>query len=252
MTIAIIGGSGLDQLHGIAEQTAVNTTTPFGEASPGVSQFFCRGVPTFFLPRHGDQHQFAPHQVNYRANLWLLQSLGVTKILAINVVGGIAEAMSPGSLLVPHQIVDYTWGREQTFFDGSNDNFPGVEHIDFTSPFSEALRERILAFLNHGAINHINYGTYGCTQGPRLETAAEINRLEKDGCDVVGMTAMPEAALARELEVDYAALSLVVNWAAGVTEDVISMEVIMELITTEMAHLCDFLPDLIEFIAIDH
>ncbi len=256
MTIAIIGGSGLDQLTQLNNAQQISKETPFGEHSTGVYQFSYGDINVVFLPRHGDQHQFPPHNVNYRANLWLLKSLGVTKIIACNVVGGITEPMSPRTLVIPHQIIDYTWGREHTFYDGYSAGAPfvkpGVEHIDFTEPYSEALRQRIISFLEQNKIEHLHYGTYACTQGPRLETAGEVNRLENDGCDIVGMTAMPEAALARELEMDYASLSLVVNWAPGIADEELSMDTIMALVAEEMTEIRRFLPHLVEFVALDH
>lgn len=256
MTIAIIGGSGLDQLEGLEQGKCISVETPFGAHSQGVYEFSTQGIKTVFLPRHGDKHQLPPHGINYRANMWLLKSLGVTKIIACNVVGGISDVMSPRTLAVPHQIIDYTWGREHTVFDGFHAGTPwvdkAVEHIDFTHPYSEALRQRVLSFLDYASIAHVNYGTYGCTQGPRLETAAEVSRLGNDGCDLVGMTAMPEAALAAELEMDYAALSLVVNWAPGVSDEELSLESIMGIVNEEMGDVRRFLPNLIEFIALDH
>lgn len=252
MTIAIIGGSGLDQLSDISEPQAINKITPFGAHSDGVVQFTHQNLPIIFLARHGNNHSYPPHAINYRANLWLLKSLGVTKIIACNVVGGISDQMSPRSIVIPHQIIDYTWGRDHTFFDGANTDMPGVNHIDFTQPYSEALRQRVLAFLDHNNIPHIHYGTYGCTQGPRLETAAEVLRLKNDGCDIVGMTAMPEAALARELEIDYAAINIVVNWAPGIAAEELSMATMMQLIAEETTNIRRFLPHLIEFLALDH
>lgn len=252
MSIAIIGGSGLTQLTTLGKARVISESTPFGDHSEGVCGFSINNREVIFLPRHGDQHQYPPHKVNYRANLWLLKSLGITKIIACNVVGGINDDMPPRTLLVPHQIIDYTSGREHTFYDGNNEVMEGVEHIDFTHPYSEALRQRMLSFFEQSAIEHINYGVYGCTQGPRLETAAEVQRLENDGCDVVGMTAMPEAALARELQMDYAALNLVVNWAPGLAEEELSMPAIMHLVQDEMEKVCAFFPDLIKFLELDH
>jgi 5'-methylthioinosine phosphorylase len=256
MTIAIIGGSGLGQFSSVESAQAISQSTPFGKHAEGVIRFMVGKNAVIFLPRHGVQHLLPPHKVNYRANLWLLKSLGVTKIIACNVVGGITEGMSPRTLLVPNQIIDYSWGREHTFFDGMQSDTPlvnkAVEHIDFTQPYSEALRQRVLSFLDQQNIAHMNYGTYGCTQGPRLETAAEISRLHNDGCDVVGMTAMPEASLAAELMMEYAGLSLVVNWAPGIVDEVLSMEAIMELVADEMTKVQHFLPNLIEFLALDH
>jgi 5'-deoxy-5'-methylthioadenosine phosphorylase len=256
MSIAVIGGSGLDQLEGLAHGELIERETPFGAHSVGVYRFSINRVKVVFLPRHGENHQYPPHGINYRANLWLLKSLGITKIIACNVVGGIDEVMPPRTLAVPHQIIDYTWGRDHTYFDGQHAETPfvgkAVDHIDFTQPYSEALRQRVLSFLEQAGIAHVNYGTYGCTQGPRLETAAEVNRLDNDGCDLVGMTAMPEASLAAELEIDYAALSLVVNWAPGIAEEELSIDSIMRIVNEEMSTVRDFLPNLIEFIALDH
>lgn len=256
MSIAIIGGSGLDHLEGLKSSQPISVETPFGEHSTGVYQCNLNGVDILFLPRHGDAHQCPPHGINYRANLWLLKSLGVTKIIACNVVGGISEFMSPRSLIVPHQIIDYTWGREHTFFDGKNSDTlfisKHVGHIDFTHPYSKVLRQCLLSFLDQHDIPHLNFGTYGCTQGPRLETAAEVQRLDRDGCDIVGMTAMPEAALAAELEMDYVALSLVVNWAPGVAEEELAFDAIMQIVNEEMTLFRKFLPNLVEFIDIDH
>lgn len=256
MSIAIIGGSGLDQLDNLNNGKPISVETPFGEHASGVYQLTLNGVDTLFLPRHGANHEYPPHGINYRANLWLLKSLGVTKIIACNVVGGIGEFMSPRTLVVPHQIIDYTWGREHTFFDGKHLNTPliekGVEHIDFTHPYSEALRQRILSYFDKESIAHVNFATYACTQGPRLETQAEVNRLSNDGCDIVGMTAMPEASLAAELGMDYAALSLVVNWAPGIADEELSFDSIMDIVNEEMANIRKFLPDLIRFLDIDH
>lgn len=256
MPIAIIGGSGLDQLDQLHNGKHITIDTPFGAHASGVYQFLLNGVDTIFLPRHGANHEFPPHGINYRANLWLLKSLGVTKIISCNVVGGISEFMAPRTLAVPHQIIDYTWGREHTFFDGKHTNTPliekAVEHIDFTHPYSEALRQRILYFLEKNAVEHVNFATYGCTQGPRLETMAEVNRLKQDGCDLVGMTAMPEASLAAELKMDYAALSLVVNWAPGIADEELSFESIMDIVNEEMAKVQNFLPTLVQFLDIDH
>ncbi len=256
MSIAIIGGSGLDQLQEEAGLEPIYQQTPFGEHSQGVCKLNIGNTPVVFLPRHGKDHHLPPHKVNYRANMWLLKSLGITKIVAMNVVGGITDEMSPRTLLVPHQVIDYTWGREHTYFDGLHHDTPFidkyVDHIDFTQPYSEALRQRIIGFLDQSKINHVNYGVYGCTQGPRLESAAEVQRLQNDGCHIVGMTAMPETALAKELEMDYASLGLVVNWAPGIAAEELSFGEIMQLVSEEMAHVQTFLPDLLEFLTLQH
>jgi 5'-methylthioinosine phosphorylase len=165
-----------------------------------------------FLPRHGYAHTIPPHRVNYRANLWALKSIGIERVLAVTAVGGIGENMAPGKLAFPDQLIDYTYGREHTFFV---DHLDYVTHIDFTNPYDEVLRRQLIAAAEKGGLMFIPSGTYGATQGPRLETAAEINRMEQDGCTMVGMTGMPETALARELELEYACCALVSNWAAG-------------------------------------
>jgi 5'-methylthioadenosine phosphorylase len=165
-----------------------------------------------FLARHGYGHTIPPHAVNYRANIWALSSQGVRVIVSIASVGGIRSDLGPGTLVVPTQLLDYTYGRAGTFFDGEDGV---VKHIDFTHPYCPALRSQLLAACQRANIFAVDGGVYAVSQGPRLETAAEVNRLERDGADMVGMTGMPEAALARELGLSYAALAVVVNWAAG-------------------------------------
>jgi len=221
MTVyAIIGGTGLTQLEGLTLKDSVALDTPYGAPSAAVQRGEFAGREVLFLARHGHPHRFPPHQVNYRANLWALQQAGAEAVLAVNAVGGIHAAMGSGHLCVPHQIVDYTWGREHTYFAGDIDH---VTHIDFSHPYDEALRQKLVAALQTLGYPHSSHGVYAATQGPRLETVAEIARLERDGCDIVGMTGMPEAALARELELPYACLSLVVNPAAGKSSGIITM-----------------------------
>ncbi|MFO7580980.1 S-methyl-5'-thioinosine phosphorylase [Guyparkeria sp.] len=221
MYLAIIGGTGLSQIEGIEDVRHQMVSTPFGEPSGPVTIGRLQGCDVVFLPRHGYNHRIPPHQVNYRANIWALREMGVDRILAVAAVGGIHPDMGPGSLVVPDQLIDYTWGRPSTFYEGDLDS---VTHVDFTYPYDETLRR---AFLEAGQaldLELIDGGTYGATQGPRLETAAEIRRLQRDGCDVVGMTGMPEAVLAREAGIDYASLNVVANWAAGVRDgEVISL-----------------------------
>ena len=210
--LAIIGGSGLAKLGNLTGTRRREVRTPYGEPSAALTLGEIAGREVLFLARHGDGHTIAPHEVNYRANIWSLRDAGAKEIVSVATVGGIAPHAGPGALLVPHQIVDYSWGRASTYFQG-----PGVpvKHIDFTEPYSRPLRERLLAAAaGCGEAAH-DGGVYAVTQGPRLETAAEIERLARDGCDVVGMTAMPEAALARELELPYAAIAVVANHAAG-------------------------------------
>ena len=210
--LAIIGGSGLDQFTGLSAATRRVVRTPYGEPSSAITTGTLGGREVMFLARHGYGHTIPPHRINYRANLWALHELGAREVVAVATVGGIGASFVPGSLAVPDQIVDYSHGREATFFDGSA---RGVTHIDFTQPYGEELRERILRAAALAQVAVHDGGVYGCTQGPRLETAAEINRLARDGCDMVGMTGMPEAALARELGMQYAAIAVVVNHAAG-------------------------------------
>ncbi|MGC1333729.1 S-methyl-5'-thioinosine phosphorylase [Pseudomonas sp.] len=221
MTVyAIIGGTGLTQLEGLTITRSLALDTPYGAPSADILQGEFAGHEVLFLARHGHPHRLPPHKVNYRANLWALKQAGAQAILAVNAVGGIHPAMGTGHVCVPHQLVDYTSGREHTFFA---DELEHVTHIDFSYPYTEALRARLISALAAEGVPHSEQGVYACTQGPRLETVAEIARLERDGCDIVGMTGMPEAALARELELDYACLALVVNPAAGKSAAVITM-----------------------------
>ncbi|WP_308724783.1 S-methyl-5'-thioinosine phosphorylase [Metapseudomonas otitidis] len=221
MTVyAIIGGTGLTQLDGLSMKALLNPETPYGAPSAGVVQGEYAGREVLFLARHGHPHRIPPHQVNYRANLWALKHAGAEAVIAVNAVGGITAGMGTGQLVVPHQVIDYTQGRIGTFFEGELDH---VTHIDFSHPYDEPLRQKLLDALRRAGHGHSDYGVYGCTQGPRLETVAEIARMERDGCDIVGMTGMPEAALARELNLPYAALSLVVNPAAGKSTSIITM-----------------------------
>lgn len=210
--LAILGGSGLAKLGNLKATRRKTARTPYGEPSAALTFGEIAGRAVVFLARHGDGHTIAPHEVNYRANLWALKDAGATEVVSVATVGGIAAHAGPGALLVPHQIIDYTWGRAASYFQG-----PGVpvKHVDFTEPYSRPLRERLLAAARACGEAVHDGGVYATTQGPRLETAAEIERLARDGADIVGMTAMPEAALAREIELAYAALAVVANHAAG-------------------------------------
>jgi len=228
--LAIIGGSllkGLSDLTIVAEE---RINTPFGAPSGHFITGSINGVEVVYLNRHGGEHHIAPHRINYKANIFVLKTLEVTDIVAITAVGGITENMSPMKWVVPNQIIDYTHGRAQTYRDVNDTQ---VNHIDFSYPFSENLRKALITTLDKHECHYEKNGTYGVTQGPRLETIAEIIRMQRDGCDIVGMTAMPEASLARELDMRYATLSLVVNWAAGKGEgNIVSMDEITKLITT--------------------
>lgn len=240
--LAVIGGTGLNRLATMS-RSAERIDTPFGPAS-AVPQIGTVGAhEVLFLARHGQPHRIAPHLVNYRANLWLLRELGATAVVATNAVGGIAGAMAPGDLVIPHQIIDYTWGRQHTYMDVQE-----LVHVDFSAPYDPALRERLRAAaleLDSGC-SVFNGGVYGATQGPRLESAAEIDRLSRDGCDVVGMTGMPEAGLARELGLAYASVCLVVNRAAGRGEGPISEADIRRVAEQGMARIERLIGILIE------
>jgi 5'-methylthioinosine phosphorylase len=221
MTVyAIIGGTGLTQLEGLTIRQSLPMNTPYGAPSGEIQIGEYAGREVMFLARHGHPHRLPPHRVNYRANIWALKQAGAQAILAVNAVGGIHPDMGTGHFCVPHDLVDYTSGRDHTFFA---DDLEQVTHIDFSYPYSAPLRARLIDALAAEGCAFSDFGVYACTQGPRLETVAEIVRLERDGCDIVGMTGMPEAALARELELEYACLALVVNPAAGKSAAVITM-----------------------------
>jgi len=224
MTLAVIGGTGLSQFDEWPVKQRHQVKTDFGEPSAAIIEISTPKGKVFFLPRHGETHSIAPHQINYRANIAALHSLGVTDIIAIAAVGGITAELAPGTLVCPDQLIDYTYGRKQTFFE---QEFAANKHIDFSYPYDATLRKVILKGSSNAVLDG---GTYGATQGPRLETAAEIKRLAQDGCTMVGMTGMPEAALARELGLNYACLALVVNWAAGLTGEVITMNDIEQVL----------------------
>ena len=210
--LAIIGGSGMAMFEEMVDRRRQIVRTPYGDPSCPLSFGRIDGQEMVFLARHGYGHTIAPHEINYRANLWALDQAGVTSIVSVATVGGIRDDLAPGALLLPDQIIDYTHRRHGTFFEGPDQP---VTHVDFTEPYDGALRSRLVAAAESVGEKLSAGGTYGCTQGPRLETAAEIRRLARDGCDIVGMTAMPEAALARELGIAYATLAVVANHAAG-------------------------------------
>lgn len=222
---AIIGGTGLNQ-WGRGDALA---TTPGEWGAPSGPIYQIDGG--LFMARHGDGHHTPPHRINYRANIAALKAAGATSIVAVNAVGGIAQEAATGALVLPHDLIDYTWGREPSFFDGGE---RGVEHVDFTQPFDAGLRQAISICAERLQQPLVREGVYAVTQGPRLETAAEVRRLANDGCTVVGMTAMPEAVLARELEMAYCSLCLVVNPAAGLSDQIITMEDIRAVVAEGM------------------
>jgi len=222
---AIIGGSGFKYHDAMIIQSKAFVETEFGQTSAPLVHALYQGKEIVFLARHGEKHTIPPHKINYRANISALKQAGVTHIISMAAVGGITSAMGPKVLAIPNQIIDYTWGREQTFF---SDDLEQVTHIDFSYPYCEDLRQDLIQQAKEMLIDLVNEGTYAATQGPRLESAAEIKRLQQDGCDLVGMTGMPEAALARELDLCYAHCCIVANWAAGKADGLISMVEIEE------------------------
>ncbi len=234
--LAIIGGTGLTQLSNLKIISREQLDTPYGSPSAEFVTGELNSTQIIFLARHGNPHSIAPHQINYRANIWGLKQLGVEQIIAVAAVGGITSEMAPAHIAIPDQIIDYSYGRKHTFFDEDT-----VTHIDFTYPYSQKLRARLISAAAKANIKISPLGTYGCTQGPRLETAAEIQRMERDGCDLVGMTGMPEAALAKELEMDYAAISVVANWAAGKSDGEITMAEIERHLHKGMANTAELL-----------
>ena len=231
--LAIIGGSGLTRLSTLAVARREVIRTPYGEPSSALVFGQIGGRDVVFLARHGQGHTIPPHRVNYRANLWALKKCGVASILAVASVGAVGGEYAVGDLVVPHQLIDYTTGRENTFFDGGDRE---VVHVDFTHPYTAQLRERCLAAARSAGIPVHDAGVYAAVSGPRLETAAEIDRLGRDGATMVGMTGMPEAALARELGVAYVTIAVVVNHAAGRGDSAlaVSMEGIVAVLETAM------------------
>jgi 5'-methylthioadenosine phosphorylase len=241
--LGIIGGTGLTQLANLEITHRQVARTPYGEPSGALTFGRICGQEVIFLARHGYGHTIPPHEVNYRANLWALKDHGVDRVVSVATVGGIHAELLPGMLVIPHQIIDYTHGRASTFFvDGDKP----VTHLDFTVPYCQAMRTALLAAARASGISVRDGGVYAAVQGPRLETAAEIDRLERDGADMVGMTGMPEAYLARELELCYAAVGVVVNSAAGrgLSTNGIQMEEIQAVLgelMTQVRHLLEAL-----------
>jgi len=230
--LAIIGGTGLTRLKNLEIERREVMHTPYGEPSGALTIGTLCGKDVVFLARHGYGHTIPPHRVNYRANLWALKEHGVQRIIAVCAVGGIRADIVPAAVVIPDQIIDYTWSRDHTFFET---DLTAVTHIDFTEPYCRELRERLISSARRAGVDVLTSGTYGATQGPRLETASEIDRMERDGCDMVGMTGMPEAALARELELCYAVCAVSANDAAGRSPGPIEMADIEQNLETGMA-----------------
>ena len=241
--LAIIGGSGLIRIPDLKVIDEIHCETRWGQASASITVGEMNGIEVLFLPRHGNPHVIPPHRINYRANIRALHEQQVTEIIAVNAVGGITNAMTPCRIVIPDQLIDYTHGRIESYHE---DDLDEVVHIDFTMPYSASVRNKLLDAAATCKFDVSPRATYGVTQGPRLETAAEIERMERDGCDIVGMTSMPEASLARELDIDYGCCALVVNWAAGKTEEVITMEIIEQNLANGMDNVLQLLHTLLQ------
>ena len=243
--LGIIGGTGLTQLSNLEVTRRQVVRTPFGDPSGALTFGKLNRRDVVFLARHGYGHTIPPHEVNYRANIWALRSEGVGRIVSVASVGGIRADLPPGTLAIPHQVLDYTWGRKHTFFEGPDQP---VTHIDFTHPYSDELRASLLKAAAAAGQAIVSSGVYAATQGPRLESAAEIDRLERDGADMVGMTGMPEASLAREMELRYAAVAVVVNHAAGRgdSSEAIHLEQINAVLQASMVKVRMLLEKLVE------
>jgi len=231
-TIALIGGTGLTRMEGLTVTRREMVKTPYGAPSCPLVFGELNGTSVAFLARHGSTHRIPPHRVNYCANIWALNSVGIKRIIAVGAVGGISEECGVGSMVVPDQIIDYTNDRQNTYFDGGEEP---VEHIDFSYPYNETMRQALIRGAKaFGQVPVIESGVYGATQGPRLETAAEIRRMANDGCTIVGMTGMPETGLAAELGIAYACLGVVINAAAGSNGKAIDTAKLPAAITSAM------------------
>jgi 5'-methylthioadenosine phosphorylase/5'-methylthioinosine phosphorylase len=240
--LAIIGGSGLNRFAALESPVRQSVETEFGRPSAPLVVGKLQGYKVVFLARHGDGHSIAPHQINYRANIRALQTAGVTHIVSVAAVGGIGSHLPPAQIAVPEQLIDYTHGRKSTFYEGSGSE---VKHIDLSWPYSRKLASMIERAAGLSGLKIVSGGTYGCTQGPRLETGAEILRMERDGCDMVGMTGMPEAALAREAGIDYACCAVMANWAAGKSSSEITRQEIEANLSRGMVGVANLLGSLV-------
>ncbi|HEY5804411.1 MAG TPA: S-methyl-5'-thioinosine phosphorylase [Lysobacter sp.] len=244
--LAVIGGTGLYKLAALRDVETLQPSTRFGEPSGPIRLGTLEGHRVAFLARHGEGHSLPPHKINYRANLAALQSLGAQRVLALNTVGGIGERFGPRVLACPDQLIDYTWGRVSTICE---DEGTEVLHVDFGEPYTRSLRQAVIAAAGKAGVAMVASGCYGATQGPRLETRAEIVRMRRDGCDLVGMTGMPEAGLAREMGLDYACLAIVANWAAGAGPDpdeVITLQDVLDNVAVASAGLPALLAALVD------
>lgn len=240
ITLGLVGGTGLTELDDSAE--ILEISTPYGDPSSPIRVVSSGPVRLLFLPRHGNPHRFPPHCVNYRANMWALKEAGADRVLAVQAVGGITEDYSPGTIAVSSQLVDFTWGREHTYHDSPD--VPLV-HVDFTRPYEGPLRDNLLKAARMASLDVVDGGCVAVFQGPRLESAGEIEMARRAGCDMAGMTSLPEAGLARELGIDYAGLAVVSNWGAGVHDNLISEDDIAETLKEPMGRVRKILDALI-------
>ncbi len=244
LTLALVGGTGLNDLGEHQEVLAVDT--PYGEPSAGISVIETEPLRVLFLPRHGSPHRFPPHLVNYRANMWALRECGAHHVLAVSAVGGITPAYAPGTLVAPDQLIDFTWGRQHTYCD--SEHVPLI-HVDFTLPYEGPLRRTLLQAADNASIGIVDGGCIGVFQGPRLESAAEIERARRAGCDMAGMSSLPEAGLARELGLDYAGIGVISNYAAGVIDELISEDDIAAALNEPMSRVRALISALVQALA---
>lgn len=247
VTLAMIGGTGLTEFDRECETLAIDT--PYGKPSAPIRVVRTEPVRLLFMPRHGNPHRFPPHRVNYRANMWAFREAGAGRVLAVSAVGGTREPFSPGTLALPDQLIDYTSGREHTYSD--SEHVPLV-HADFSWPYEGPLRKDLLAAAGQAGVEILDGGCIGVFQGPRLESAAEVRKARQDGCDMAGMTSLPEAGLARELGLDYAGIAVISNWGAGVTGERISEDHIAETLEEPMARVRKIVSALLSLIARDN
>jgi 5'-methylthioinosine phosphorylase len=243
-TLALVGGTGLTELDQQAETLAIET--PYGNPSAAIRIVRSGPIRLLFLPRHGSPHRYPPHAVNYRANMWALREAGADRVLAVSAVGGIHQPYSPGTLALPDQLIDYSWGRAHTYCDSPD---APLVHVDFTQPYQGPLRRALLAAAARAQLDAVDGGCIGVFQGPRLESAAEVRRAERDGCDMAGMTSLPEAGLARELGLDYAGIAVVSNWAAGIGGESISEDDIAATLAEPMTRVRRWVNALVEVLA---
>lgn len=242
-SLALVGGTGLNQLQDNLE--VIEIETPYGSPSAVIQVIETEPVRLLFLARHGNPHRFPPHCVNYRANMWALREAGADQVLAVSAVGGVCEPYGPGTLAAPNQLIDYSWGRDHTYFDSEHTD---LVHVDFTRPYDGPLRTALMKAADRVDVDVMDGGCIGVFQGPRLESAAEIERARRDGCHMAGMTSLPEAALARELGLDYAGLAVVSNWGAGVTSGLLSEDDIAETLKEPMTRVRQLVRALIEIL----